>query len=59
MTEKQINSEIVYRLAKWVALNMYKGGVIAADEYKQACATFLKRFNPPTGCLEKDEDKEN
>ena len=36
MTEKQINSEIEYRLAKWVAFNLLQQGLISTEEYEKA-----------------------
>ena len=59
MTEKQINSEIEYRLAKLVALNLLQRGVISIEEYEKACADFLLRFNPPTSCFENNGDKKD
>ena len=59
MTEKQINSEIEYRLAKLVALNLLQQGVISIEEYEKACADFLLRFNPLTSCFEDNGDKKD
>ena len=59
MTAKQINSEIEYHLAKWVALNLLQQGVISIEEYEKACADFLLRFNPLTSCFEDNGDKKD
>lgn len=56
MNTKQINLEIEYRLAKWLAFNMLQKGIISAEEYEKACADFLLRFNPPTSCFENNGD---
>ena len=59
MTEKQINSEIEYRMAKWVAFNLLQQGMIYTEEYEKACSDFLLRFNPPTSCFENNGDKKD
>ena len=59
MNTKQINSEIEYRLAKWIVFNMLQQEIISPDEYEKACDDFLLRFNPLTSCLENDEDKKD
>ena len=59
MTAKQINSEIEYRLAKWVAFNLLQQGLISIEEYEKACADFLLRFNTPTSCFENNGDKKD
>ena len=59
MTEKQINSEIEYRLAKWVAFNLLQQGLISIGEYEEACADFLLRFNPSTSCFENNGAKKD
>lgn len=59
MTEKRIQSEIEYRMAKWIAYNVHHQKLISTEEYKKACADFLLRFGPPTSCFEEDEDNEN
>ena len=59
MTAKQINSEIEYRLAKWVAYNLLQQGLISIEEYEKTCADYLLRFNPPTSCFENNGDKKD
>ena len=59
MTEKQINSEIEYRLAKCVAFNLLQQGIISIEEYEKVCADFLLRFNPLASCFEDNGDKKD
>lgn len=40
MNTKQINSEIEYRLAKWLAFNMLQKGIISAEEYEKRVLIF-------------------
>ena len=59
MKKRQINAEIEYRLSKWMAYNMLQEGFISVEEYQTACSEFLKRYNPPTSCIEKNENRKD
>ena len=54
MTAKQINSEIEYRLAKWVAFHLLQQGIISIEEYEKACADFPQEntIGGPAACEE-------
>lgn len=59
MDKKQIDSEIGYRLSKWIAFNLLQDELISLDEYQKVCIELLQSYNPPTSCIEKYENKQD
>lgn len=52
MTQKQAESELKYRLAKYILLVLHDAGTITAEEMELARKKLCKKYQPFTRCLE-------
>lgn len=49
---ERLDSEVQYRVAKWIFTNMMFNGEITLDEYTAIHKKLIERFNPPMKSVE-------